>query len=75
MLRSKNKVDKTTALAFFNLNTEIYPGSFNAFDSLGEAYDSLGETEKAIVSYEKSLALNPNNEHAKMKVENLKNSK
>jgi tetratricopeptide (TPR) repeat protein len=54
------------------LNTENYPGSFNAFDSLGGAYEALGDTKEAIKHYQKSLELNPNNENASRKIESLK---
>lgn len=63
--------DKPKAMDFFILNTENYPNSFNAFDSLGEFYEVTGEKEKAIENYTKSLELNPDNEHAKMKIEVL----
>ena len=72
MLQSRNESDKSKALAFFILNTENFSNSFNAFDSLGEAYESLGDKEKAIKNYKKSLELNPNNEHAREKIESLK---
>lgn len=79
MLRSNDENEKLEALAFFILNTKNYPQSFNAFDSLAEVYDRLGDSENAIKNYEKSLALNPNNENAKNKIKSyrkhLKNSK
>ena len=59
------------ALAFFILNTENFPNSYNAFDSLGEAYETLGDKKKAIDNYLKSLELNPKNEHVKMKLSEL----
>jgi len=71
MLRNRNESDKPKALAFFILNTENYPNSFNAYDSLGEAYESLGDRKKAIENYRKSLELNPNNENARMKIKEL----
>lgn len=71
MLRSRNENEKSKALAFFTLNTENFPRSFNAFDSLGETYEVLGDNKNAIENYKKSLELNPNNEHAKMKIESL----
>ncbi|PQV48197.1 hypothetical protein CLV33_10544 [Jejuia pallidilutea] len=74
MLRSRNENEKSKALTFFILNTENFPSSFNAFDSLGETYESLGDNKKAIENYKKSLELNPNNEHAKMKIESLGNN-
>ncbi|MCB0497204.1 MAG: hypothetical protein KDC79_13775 [Cyclobacteriaceae bacterium] len=60
------------AVRFFVMNTENYPQSANAFDSLGEAYQRVGEKEKATESYKKSLALNPANEHAKAAIKELK---
>jgi tetratricopeptide (TPR) repeat protein len=74
MLQSRNEMDKSKALEFFILNTENFSNSFNTFDSLGEAYEVLGDNKKAIESYKKSLELNPNNEHARMKVESLNKS-
>jgi predicted alpha/beta superfamily hydrolase len=71
MLRSKEESDRSKALAFFILNTENFPDSFNAFDSLGEAYETAGDKEKAIENYKKSLALNPENDHARSKIEEL----
>jgi len=71
MLHSGNGSDKYKALEFFILNTENFPNSFNAYDSLGEAHEALGENRKAIENYKKSLELNPNNEHARMKIESL----
>lgn len=74
MLQSRNESEKSKALAFFIMNTENFPNSFNAFDSLGEAYEVLGDTENAVSNYEKSLELNPGNEHAIMKIKSLKKS-
>jgi len=47
------------AIKIFKLNTEMYPASFNTWDSLGEAYANAGRKDEAIVAYKKSLALNP----------------
>lgn len=51
----ENKLDE--AIAVFNLNCELHPGSANAYDSLGEAYLRKGENGKAIERYEKALVL------------------
>ncbi len=48
------------AIEIFKLNVEFYPGSANAYDSLGEAYLKKGEKESAIKNYEKVLEINPN---------------
>ena len=71
MLQSRNKSDKSKALSFFLLNTENFPNSYNAFDSLAEAYEELGDKSNAIDNYKKSLSLNPNNKNATMKIESL----
>lgn len=71
MLQSGNNKDKSNALEFFILNVENYPKSSNSYDSLGEAYETLGDTQKAIENYKKSLELNPNNEHARIKIKEL----
>ena len=52
------------AIAYFKLNVEFYPSSFNVYDSLGEAYMANGDKELAIANYKKSLELNPKNTHA-----------
>jgi len=74
ILQSRNESEKSKSLAFFILNTENFPNSFNAFDSLGEAYEALGNKENAVNNYEKSVELNPGNEHAIMKIKSLKKS-
>ena len=52
------------AIAYFKLNVEFYPNSFNVYDSLGEAYMANSDKELAIANYKKSLELNPKNTHA-----------
>lgn len=71
-LRSNNETEKAQALEFFRMNTQNYPESYNAFDSLAEAYANFGNSEKALENYQQSLQLNPENEHARMQIEKLK---
>jgi Flp pilus assembly protein TadD len=52
------------AIALFKLNAEMYPNSFNTYDSLAEAFMERGDREAAIQNYRKSLALNRNNRNA-----------
>ncbi len=47
------------AIAVFTLNSEIYPDSWNVWDSLGEAQFKSGNLNQALASYEKSVQLNP----------------
>ncbi len=54
----------TQAIGVFRLNVLAFPGSSNAYDSLGEAHLEGGDTTQAIENYRKSLALDPANAHA-----------
>ena len=47
------------AIEVFVLNTQKHPKSANTFDSLGEAYATKGDKKNAILSFKKSLTLNP----------------
>jgi pimeloyl-ACP methyl ester carboxylesterase len=63
------------AIKLFKLNTIAYPGSWNVYDSLGEAYLKDGQNDLAIKNYEKSLELDPNNENARKVLNELKETK
>jgi tetratricopeptide (TPR) repeat protein len=52
------------ALEIFKLNTEVYPNSYNAFDSYGECLLKLNKKKEGIKAYKKSLKLNPKNKNA-----------
>lgn len=52
------------ALAYFKLNVEFYPKSWNVYDSLAEGYMENGEKELAIANFKKSLEMNPQNNNA-----------
>ena len=49
------------AIEMFKFNTKNYPDSYKAFDYLGKAYKASGDIDNAILSFKKSLKLNPNN--------------
>ena len=59
------------ALEVFKMNSELYPTSANAYDSLAEVYLMLGNKEMASKYYKKSLELNPNNENAAKKLREI----
>lgn len=63
--------DYDAAIAVFSLNAELYPDSYNVYNSLGDAYRMNGDTELAIANYEKSLELNPDNEDAREQLTSL----
>jgi hypothetical protein len=52
------------AIAVFQLNADDHPDSWNVYDSLAEAYLKAGRRELAIRNYERSIALNPDNQNA-----------
>lgn len=66
----KNKVD--IAIEIFKLNVQLYPNSYNAYDSLAEGYFSNEQFELSKENYEKSLELNPENDNGKMRLERIK---
>ena len=70
---SKEKINE--AIAIFKLNTELYPQSANAYDSLGEAYMKTGDKKNAIKNYKKSLELNSENDNAKQMLKELEKIK
>lgn len=53
------------AIDVFRLNTIGHPGEANPWDSLGEAYLADGNRVQAIISYRRSLRLNPANDNAR----------
>ncbi|MGS2763676.1 alpha/beta hydrolase-fold protein [Sinomicrobium sp. M5D2P9] len=71
-LRSNNIDD---AIKIFKQNIQNYPGSWNVYDSMGEAYMKKGKRQLAIENYEKSIALNPDNEDGKEMLKKLKTNR
>lgn len=54
-----NNKDFTNAIKIFAINVELFPTSFNVWDSLGEAYALAGEKNNSIRCYQKALELEP----------------
>lgn len=48
------------AAYFFELNITNYPGSYNAFDSMGDFYAATGDQQRAISMYRKALSIHEN---------------
>jgi CubicO group peptidase (beta-lactamase class C family) len=57
------KKEFQTAIRIFKLNVNAYPEAWNVYDSLGEAYMENGNIDLAIKNYQKSVAINPDNEN------------
>lgn len=60
------------AYAYFKLNIESYPTSFNAYDSMADYYIATGDSEKAIENLEKELSIKDNPE-VRIRLGKLKN--
>jgi dienelactone hydrolase/predicted negative regulator of RcsB-dependent stress response len=59
------------AIEVLKLDVQVFPSSWNGYDSLGEAYMKAGQKQLAIESYKKSLELNPGDDEAKEKLKEL----
>lgn len=68
-LLQENKVEP--ALFVFEKTVLLYPDSWNAWDSLGEAAATAGRKARAIECYRKSLELNPKNKNGQAMLERL----
>ncbi len=67
-----NRKQVKEAISLFRLNVEAYPGSFNVYDSLGEALMADHQYDVAVRNYERSVELDPGNDNARKKLEELK---
>jgi len=54
--------DFDNAVRLFEINVELFPESWNVYDSLGEALAARGDADRAMASYLRSLELNPESE-------------
>jgi hypothetical protein len=61
----------TGAVEVFKLNTLLFPQSWNAWDSLGEAHYNMGKLELSLECYRKSVELNPGNENGTRWIERI----
>jgi dienelactone hydrolase len=60
------------AIALFQLITELYPQSSNAWNSLGEAYEAAARKPDAANAYAKAVALDPKADHARKRLAELR---
>jgi glyoxylase-like metal-dependent hydrolase (beta-lactamase superfamily II) len=58
----------------FRINVDLFPESWNVYDSLGEALFTGGEPKAAIAMYEKSLELNPESPTGKEMLERIRST-
>jgi glyoxylase-like metal-dependent hydrolase (beta-lactamase superfamily II) len=69
LLQQQKEVD--AAIRLFEFNAELFPASWNAYDSLAEAWYEKGDKQKALELYRKSLELNPANENGRKFIERI----
>ncbi len=67
--------DLISAIKILKLNTDEFPKSGNAHDSLGEVYFANNQFDLALEHYAKSLELDPKNQNAKTMIEKIKKAK
>jgi hypothetical protein len=63
------------AIKVFAKNVQEYPGSFLAIDALAETYLKKGESKMALKYFKAAVKLNPEYEHGKKMIDELKNKK
>jgi tetratricopeptide (TPR) repeat protein len=63
-----------SAVFVMEKTAELYPGSWNAWDSLGEVLANAGRKDRAIESYRKSLELNPKSKSGREMLQKLENA-
>jgi tetratricopeptide (TPR) repeat protein len=69
-LLNSGRVDE--AISIFKMNVDLFPGSWNVYDSLAEAYAVKGERALAVQYYERALELNPDNQNGRDQLKKLK---
>jgi tetratricopeptide (TPR) repeat protein len=69
-LLSSDKTD--AAIAFFRVNSELYPESSDAWASLANSYAASGDTLRAVTLYQHALVLHPGNERVARALSSLK---
>ncbi|MEL6789855.1 MAG: hypothetical protein AAFU58_02080 [Pseudomonadota bacterium] len=60
-----NREDFAGARAVLALNVDLFPGSANVYDSLGEVCKLMNDLACAEENYKRTLAINPENPNAK----------
>jgi Tfp pilus assembly protein PilF len=55
------------AIEVFKKNTELFPDSWNVWDSLAEGYMNKGDKQLAVQYYTKALGMAPENQQERIK--------
>ncbi len=59
------------ALEIFEVNTILFPGSANTWDSLAETYLALGNRDRSIELYRKALEVDPSFDNARLQLDRI----
>ncbi len=59
------------ALDVFEVNTVLFPGSANTWDSLAETHLSLGNRDRSIELYRKAIEVDPSFDNARAQLERI----
>jgi CubicO group peptidase (beta-lactamase class C family) len=62
------------SIKVFKLNAELYPNSFNVYDSLADGYEKAGNKAMALESCKRALKIDPNNEYEKNRIKGLQSN-
>lgn len=71
-LLAAERVDE--ALAALEINAEVHPGWWRAWNDLAQAHRRAGNEERAIAYFRRSLELEPGNDNARQAIEELTNA-
>ena len=63
--------DLERAREVFEVNTRLFPGSANVWDSLAETHLALGNRDKSIELYRKALEVDPEFQNARIQLEQI----
>jgi len=72
-LIAENRIEE--AIEVFKKNVDMFPESWNVYDSLAEGYMNNGQMEFAVQYYKKSLEINPQNTNAVEMLRRLEKTK
>jgi len=59
------------AVKVFQLNTVLYPNSFNVYDSLADGYEKAGDKTAALESCKKALTIDPTSTYMQQRIASL----
>jgi tetratricopeptide (TPR) repeat protein len=71
-LKKLNNKDFISSINILNINSRLYPNSFENYYWLGVAYQESVNKEQALINFNKSLQLKPDNQNCINRLKNLK---